>query len=71
MWDNPGWIDLAFPFGVAIIFIAWQYISVSRTLNRTRAERREREAREAASGASEAEPSGAATEARGASDKAA
>jgi len=45
--NNFGWIELVFFYGVALAFIAWQYISVSRTLEKTRAERLAREAEEA------------------------
>ncbi|MEO0463522.1 MAG: hypothetical protein AAF127_10345 [Pseudomonadota bacterium] len=43
-----GWIELIFFYGVALTFIGWQYWSVSRTLEKTRAERIAREEAEAA-----------------------
>jgi len=52
--NNFGWIELVFFYGIAIGFGIWQYVSVSRTLEKTRAERRAREAEEAqATGAKE------------------
>ena len=46
--NNFGWIELVFFYGIAIGFGLWQYVSVSRTLEKTRAERRAREEAEAA-----------------------
>ena len=42
-----GFLELFFFYGLALGIALWQYISVSRELNKTRAERLEREAREA------------------------
>ncbi|MEE4153772.1 MAG: hypothetical protein V2I27_06405 [Erythrobacter sp.] len=54
--NNFGWIELVFFYGIAIGFGLWQYFSVSRTLEKTRAERRAREAEEAAAAKRDAEP---------------
>jgi hypothetical protein len=50
-----GWIELIFFYGIAIGFGIWQYVSVSRTLEKTRAERRAREAAEAENAANGAD----------------
>lgn len=39
-----GWIELIFFYGIAIGFGLWQYFSVSRSLEKSRAQRRAREA---------------------------